>query len=33
MLTHPFGDSRGLATYVVMEERRLVYVVRIAWAG
>lgn len=33
MLSHPFGDGVGLATYVVMEERRFVYVVRIAWAG
>lgn len=32
MLTHPFG-SHGMATYFVLEERRLVYVVSIAWAG
>ncbi|MFC4006690.1 type II toxin-antitoxin system RelE/ParE family toxin [Nonomuraea purpurea] len=30
MLTMPFGDF-GLVTYFVMEERRLVYIVRITW--
>lgn len=33
MLTQHFGDGLGMATYVVMEDRRIVYVVRIAWAG
>jgi hypothetical protein len=32
MLTHTFGDF-GVATYLVMEERRLVYVVRVTWIG
>jgi hypothetical protein len=32
MLSMPFGGL-GLATYIVMEQRRLVYVVRITWAG
>ncbi|MFI7036395.1 hypothetical protein ACIBI0_06895 [Microbispora rosea] len=30
MLTHPFGE-RGLATYVVLEEQRESYLVRIEW--
>lgn len=30
MLSMPFGDF-GLVTYVVMEDRRLVYIVRITW--
>lgn len=30
MLSIPFGDS-GFVTYVVMEERRFVYIVRITW--
>ncbi len=30
MLTHEFGE-RGLATYVVLEERSAVYVIRLAW--
>ncbi|MDR2988698.1 MAG: hypothetical protein LBV34_28070 [Nocardiopsaceae bacterium] len=30
MLTYAFGDS-GLATYVVLEERREVYLLRIEW--
>lgn len=33
MLTQPFGDGLGMATYFVLEERRLVYIVRIAWTG
>jgi hypothetical protein len=32
MLSMPFGDA-GMVTYVVMEQRRLVYVVRITWVG
>lgn len=32
MLTHAFGGD-GLAWYVVMEERRFVYVTRIIWFG
>ncbi|MBC6459861.1 hypothetical protein [Actinomadura sp. HBU206391] len=30
MLTHAFGE-RGLATYLVLEERREVHVLRIEW--
>jgi hypothetical protein len=30
MLTHPFGE-RGLATYVVLDRQREVYLVRIEW--
>jgi hypothetical protein len=30
MLTHTFGE-RGLATYVVMEEQREVYLIRVEW--
>jgi hypothetical protein len=30
MLSMPFGET-GLITYLVMEERRLVYIVRITW--
>jgi hypothetical protein len=30
MLTHPFGE-RGLATYVVLDQQREVYLVRIEW--
>jgi hypothetical protein len=30
MLTHTFGE-RGLATYVVMDEQREVYLIRIEW--
>ncbi|MFB4265257.1 type II toxin-antitoxin system RelE/ParE family toxin [Nonomuraea sp. GTA35] len=30
MLSMPFGET-GLVTYLVMEERRLVYIVRITW--
>jgi hypothetical protein len=30
MLTHAFGE-RGLATYLVLEEQREVYVIRIEW--
>ena len=30
MLTHPFGE-RGLATYVVLDLQREVYLVRIEW--
>lgn len=30
MLTHAFGE-RGLATYLVLEDRREVYVLRIEW--
>ena len=30
MLTHVFGE-RGLATYLVLEERREVYLLRIEW--
>lgn len=30
MLTHAFGE-RGLATYVVLEHRREIYLVRIEW--
>ncbi len=30
MLTHAFGE-RGLATYLVLEERREVYLLRIEW--
>ncbi|GAA2446521.1 hypothetical protein GCM10010191_74470 [Actinomadura vinacea] len=30
MLTHAFGE-RGFATYVVLEEQREVYVIRVAW--
>lgn len=33
MLTQHFGDGHGMATYFVLEERRLVYVVSITWAG
>jgi hypothetical protein len=32
MLSMPFG-SAGVTTYIVMEQRRLVYVVRITWVG
>ncbi|TMR11511.1 hypothetical protein ETD86_35580 [Nonomuraea turkmeniaca] len=32
MLTHTFGGY-GVATYVALEERRLVYVVRLVWLG
>ncbi|GAB1823528.1 hypothetical protein [Herbidospora sp. RD11066] len=32
MLTKTFGTS-GLLTYLVLEERRLVYVIRIHWLG
>lgn len=32
MLTHEFGGP-GVATYFVLEERRLVYVIRITWLG
>jgi hypothetical protein len=28
-----FGGGRGLAVYVVLEERRMVYIVRITWLG
>jgi len=31
MLTHAFGEL-GLATYLVLEERREVYLLRIEWA-
>jgi hypothetical protein len=30
MLTHAFGEN-GLATYLVLEERREVYLLRIEW--
>lgn len=30
MLTHTFGE-RGLATYIVLDEQREVYVIRIEW--
>ncbi|MFG1997715.1 hypothetical protein ACGFNU_01050 [Spirillospora sp. NPDC048911] len=30
MLTHTFGE-RGLATYVVLEEQREVYLIRVEW--
>jgi hypothetical protein len=30
MLTHAFGE-RGLATYLVLEERREVHVLRVEW--
>ncbi|MEU9885491.1 hypothetical protein [Sphaerisporangium sp. NPDC051011] len=30
MLTHTFGE-RGLATYLVLEEQREVYVIRLEW--
>ncbi|MET9064197.1 hypothetical protein ACWDR1_26640 [Streptosporangium sandarakinum] len=30
MLTHAFGE-RGLATYMVLDEQREVYLVRIEW--
>ncbi|MEU0521024.1 hypothetical protein [Streptosporangium sp. NPDC006007] len=30
MLTHAFGE-RGLATYVVLDEQREVYLIRIEW--
>ncbi|MBG0833320.1 hypothetical protein HS041_37085 [Planomonospora sp. ID67723] len=30
MLTHAFGE-RGLATYVVMDEQREVYLIRLEW--
>jgi hypothetical protein len=30
MLTHAFGE-RGFATYVVLEEQREVYMIRVAW--
>jgi hypothetical protein len=30
MLTHAFGE-RGLATYLVLEEQREVYLLRIEW--
>ncbi|GAA0974180.1 hypothetical protein GCM10009555_030030 [Acrocarpospora macrocephala] len=30
MLTHPFGE-RGLATYVVLDQQRETYLVRIEW--
>lgn len=30
MLTHTFGE-RGLTTYVVMDEQREVYLIRIEW--
>jgi hypothetical protein len=30
MLTHPFGEL-GLATYLVLEEQREVYLLRIEW--
>jgi hypothetical protein len=30
MLTHAFGEL-GLATYLVLEERREVYLLRIEW--
>jgi hypothetical protein len=30
MLTHTFGE-RGLATYLVLEERREVHVLRVEW--
>lgn len=32
MLTHTFG-SDGMAWFVVLEERRFVYVTRLLWAG
>jgi hypothetical protein len=32
MLSMPFGET-GLVTYLVMEDRRLVYIVRITWIG
>lgn len=31
MLTHTFGE-RGLATYLVLEEQREVYLLRVEWA-
>jgi len=31
MLTHEFGEA-GLATYLVLEEQREVYLLRIEWA-
>ncbi|KAB2348331.1 hypothetical protein [Actinomadura rudentiformis] len=31
MLTHTFGE-RGLATYIVLEEQREVYLIRVEWA-
>ena len=31
MLTHAFGEN-GLATYLVLEERREVYLLRIEWS-
>jgi hypothetical protein len=30
MLTHAFGE-RGLATYLVLEERREVHLLRVEW--
>ncbi|AWS48123.1 hypothetical protein DKM19_02255 [Streptosporangium sp. 'caverna'] len=30
MLTHAFGE-RGLATYMVLEEQREVYLIRVEW--
>ncbi|MET8381509.1 hypothetical protein ABZV14_00725 [Streptosporangium canum] len=30
MLTHAFGE-RGLATYVVLDEQREVYLIRVEW--
>ncbi|REE96906.1 hypothetical protein DFJ69_2359 [Thermomonospora umbrina] len=30
MLTHTFGE-RGLATYLVLDERREVYLLRLEW--
>jgi hypothetical protein len=30
MLTHAFGE-RGLATYVVLDEQREVYLLRVSW--
>ena len=32
MLTREFGDL-GLAVYLILDERRLVYIVRIDWLG
>ncbi|GAA0394901.1 hypothetical protein Acor_64550 [Acrocarpospora corrugata] len=32
MRTHPFGDRRqGLATYLILEDQRKVFVLRIVW--